>query len=186
MYAMRERERERGSQSWPRAATGKKCAALKIVDTLELLRQAATVPGQAKERERTTLLAKSSAKRRHCHMGDHTRSLRPGCSATGNLGHNTEGTTVVLRLVTLHSLCTAPFPLPPLLPLLPSYPHHDLHHRRQRWQRRGAAPNCSKVSKTTFSLGAVMIFGQVTGRGRGRGGRKASSEQGRSKRNWQS
>lgn len=118
-----ERERERGSRSGSQRRVGQERQLAKNAPHLKLLtlwscsgKLLLCLPGLAKERERAaSLLAKSSGKRRHCHMGDHTRSLRPGCSATGNLGNSTEGTTVVLRLVTLHSLCTARLPLPLLL-----------------------------------------------------------------------
>lgn len=118
-----ERERERGSRSGSQRRVGQEPQLAKNAPHLKLLtlwscsgKLLLCLPGLAKERERVaSLLAKSSGKRRHCHMGDHTRSLRPGCSATGNLGNSTEGTPVVLRLVTLHSLCTARHPLP-LLP----------------------------------------------------------------------
>lgn len=85
----------------------KKCAALKIVDTLELLQRAATVPGQPEKRDRETLLVKSSSKRRHCHIGDHTRSSRPS-SATGNGMRN--HSSFAARYVAL--LVPVQFPLP--------------------------------------------------------------------------
>lgn len=79
------------------------------------------------------------------------RSQRPSC-ATGNPSSNNNNkrnhSSFAARYVAVHVQS----------PLCHQHQHHyELHYH----QCRGAAPNCSKVSKTAFSVGAVMIFGQA-------------------------
>lgn len=79
------------------------------------------------------------------------RSQRPSC-ATGNPSSNNNNKRNHSSFAARYVAVQVQSPL-----CHQHQHHHELHYH----QCRGAAPNCSKVSKTAFSVGAVMIFGQA-------------------------